>query len=197
MVIPFGVPDAVAMPSAPGIDETLDAMEWSFAAFGEDTTLVGVLRDMHLSPDQPLRDTMMALVRGGMDASGVDVSGLTDPQLIDDWHFYAFPNIVINTFSFGYWLFRLRPHRSDPGLTHFDMWYFHRIPDGADFPPDDPDQFIEPGTSCGAVMDQDFDNVPYQQDGMHNPTFAGLRLSSLEARIAHMHDVLDRYLEAR
>jgi nitrite reductase/ring-hydroxylating ferredoxin subunit len=197
MVIPFGVPDAVSMPSAPDVDDALDAMEWSFAAFGEDTSLVGLLRDMHLTPEQALREVMIPLVKGGMEATNVDVSGLTDDQLIDDWHFYAFPNVVINSFSFGYWLFRIRPHRSDPTLSHFDMWYFHRVPDGVDLPPDDPDAFIEPGESCGAVMDQDFDNVPIQQDGMASPVFAGMRLSSLEARIAHMHAVLDRYLDAR
>jgi hypothetical protein len=43
-------------------------------------------------------------------------------------------------------------------------------------------------------MDQDLRNVPMQQAGMRSPAAPGIRLSSLEARVAHMHDVIDRYL---
>jgi len=36
--------------------------------------------------------------------------------------------------------------------------------------------------------------VPVQQAGLRSGAARGMRLSSLEARIAHMHDVIDRYL---
>jgi nitrite reductase/ring-hydroxylating ferredoxin subunit len=193
MIVPFGVPDSVALTTPPALDEMLDAMEWSFAAFGEDTALVDALRQMPPGPDQQLRDVMVPLLRGAMAQSNIDVDALSDSQLIDDWHFFIFPNIVINCFSFGYWLFRIRPR--DVDSVSFDMWYFHRVPDEMPLPDPDPNQFIPEGESCGPVMDQDFRNLPVQQAGMHNPTYPGVLLSSLESRIAHMHDVLDRYLD--
>ena len=61
-------------------------------------------------------------------------------------------------------------------------------------PPPDPHQVIPEGESCGAVMDQDLGNLPRQQTGFRSPAAPGHRLSSLEARIVHMHDVIDRYL---
>src|SRR5437762_3340733 len=79
----------------------MDAMEWSFAAFGEDTALVDFLRMCHLEPGQQLRELMVPLMRGGMAQSNIDVSALDDSQLVDDWHFYFFPNVIINNFSSG------------------------------------------------------------------------------------------------
>jgi hypothetical protein len=43
-------------------------------------------------------------------------------------------------------------------------------------------------------MDQDLRNLPLQQAGFLSSAAPGHRLSSLEARIVHMHDVLERYL---
>jgi hypothetical protein len=181
--------------TVPDYQEMMDAMEWSFAAFGEDTALVDFLRKCHLEPGQQLRELMVPLMRGGMAQSNIDVTALDDSQLVDDWHFYFFPNVIINNFSFGYWLFRFLPDVDDPDFSTVDMWYFHRLPDTLQtVPPPEPHVVIPEGESCGAVMDQDLGNVPVQQAGMRSPAAPGARLSSLEARIAHMHDVLDRYL---
>jgi phenylpropionate dioxygenase-like ring-hydroxylating dioxygenase large terminal subunit len=195
MIIPFGMPDVESVPTVPDYQEMMDAMQWSFAAFGEDTALVDFLRMCHLEPGQHLRELMVPLMRGGMAQSNIDVTTLDDSQLVDDWHFHFFPNVVINTFSFGYWLFRFLPDADDPNWSTCDMWYFHRVPDTLEsLPPPEPHVVIPDGESCGAVMDQDLRNVPMQQAGMRSPAAPGMRLSSLEARVAHMHDVIDRYL---
>jgi len=195
MVIPFGMPDTESVPMVPDYQEMMDAMEWSFAAFGEDTALVDFLRMCHLEPGQELRELMIPLMRGGMAQSNIDVEALDDSQLVDDWHFYFFPNVIINNFSFGYWLFRFLPDPDDPNYSTCDMWYFHRVPDTLEtLPPPEPHVVIPEGESCGAVMDQDLGNVPVQQAGLRSGAARGMRLSSLEARIAHMHDVIDRYL---
>jgi hypothetical protein len=195
MIIPFGMPDSESVPTVPDYQEMMDAMAWSFAAFGEDTALVDFLRMCHLEPGQHLRELMVPLMRGGMAQSNIDVTELDDSQLVDDWHFYFFPNVIINNFSFGYWLFRFLPDADDPNYSTCDMWYFHRVPDTLEtLPPPEPHLVIPEGETCGAVMDQDLGNVPVQQAGMRSPAAPGARLSSLEARIAHMHDVLDRYL---
>ena len=196
MLIPFGLPDVESVPTVPDYEEMMDAMEFSFAAFGEDTAMVDFLRRCHLEPGQQLRDLMVPLMRGGMQTSGIDVSELTDSQMVDDYHFHIFPNVLINQFSFGNWMFRILPDPADPNRSRIDMWYFHRVPDDQELPAPVEHRVIPEGESCGAVMDQDLRNLPLQQAGLRSPAAPGHRLSSLEARIVHTHDVLDRYLSA-
>jgi nitrite reductase/ring-hydroxylating ferredoxin subunit len=191
--VPFGMADPF-LSYQPPFEETLEAMEWTFKAFGEDTSLVGVLRQMEPPAGQTLRDMALPLVKAGMAQQGIDVSGLTDAQLTDDWEYFIFPNIEVHCFAFGSWMFRVRPHGTDPEAAYFDMWYLHRVPDNMPLPPPVAHEFVPEGESCGAVMDQDFRNLPIQQLGMHSQGFEGMRISTHETRIAHMHDVLDRYL---
>lgn len=191
--VPFGEPDRL-LEDTPPFDETLDSMEWTLASFGEDTTLVEVLRTMGSGTEQTIRDRVLPLIKGGMAQNGIDVSELTDEQLTDDWEFHVFPNVEIHCFSYGSWILRSRPHGTDPEATVFDMWYLRRVPDGMELPPPVEHEEVAEGASCGAVMDQDFANLPHQQRGMHSAGFQGLRISSYETRISHMHDVLDRYL---
>ena len=198
-VSPFGLPDSLTYGEPPDIDDALDAMEWALAAFGEDTSAVGVLRQMAgqgdgLQSGPGLRATLLELTKAGYEQIGLDVSGLTDSQLVDNWHFHLFPNILINQYSFGHWLFRVRP--IDAEYSAFDMWYFHRVPDGVEVPAPVETEIIPEGGSCGGVMDQDFSNIPQQQLGQKSPAFKGCRLSDIEARCRHMHEIVDRYLDA-
>jgi len=91
---------------------------------------------------------------------------------------------------------RFRPNGTDPDSSICDMWWLHRVPDNEALPPPARNVDVSAGGSCGAVMDQDFANVELLQDGLHSDGFRGLRLSTLEARIAHMHATIDRYLMA-
>lgn len=194
-VSPFGMPDSLTYGEPPDMEDTLDAMEWSLAAFGEDTAAVGVLREMKdLEPGPRLRQTLLNLMTAGYAQAGMDMTGLTDSQLVDNWHLHIFPNTLINQYSFGYWMFRVRPINTEH--TAFDMWYAHRVPDGTHVPPPVELKNIPQGEPCGPVMDQDFSNIPHQQLGQKSPALKGLRLSSIEARCTHMHQVIDRYLNA-
>lgn len=197
MEVPFGIPDAIANPDVPDWGEALDSMEWTLNAFEEDSSMVAALRQVAPPPGTLIRDVMLPSLRPGMTELGMDVSGLSDEQLIDDWNVFVFPNVMMNVFAFGYWLFRVRPHPADPDYCVFDLWYHHRVPDGQELPPPAPNVEIPEGESCGPVMDQDFRNIPHQQAGMHSSVFPGSLLSSYESRIGHLHDVLDRYLETR
>jgi nitrite reductase/ring-hydroxylating ferredoxin subunit len=194
-VIPFGIADEVAAAQiTPNWDEALDAMEWSLDAFGEDTSMVAALRGLNPPEGTSIRDVAIPGIRPAMTGAGFDVSALSDDELIDDRHIVLFPNVVLNIFAFGYWLFRVRPHPDDPDWTTWDLWYFHRVPDAMELPPNAPNVEVPAGESVGAVMDQDLRNIPHQQAGMKTGVFPGFVMSDYEARIAHMHDVIDRYL---
>ncbi len=193
-IIPFGSPDQIAVQYEPDWQSVLDAMEWSYAAFGEDTALVETLRNIERKPGQETRDIVIPLIEESMAANKIDCSGLTREQLVDDWQFFLFPNIAINSHAFGCWMFRARPHGNNPDASILDLWYFHRVPDDQELPPTDPNQIIKEGESAGAIVDQDIANISIQQEGLHSPALPGFRLSRLEGRITHMHEVLDRVL---
>ena len=194
MEVPFGIADSIANPDVPDWDEALDSMEWTLDAFEEDSSMVAQLRGVDPPPGTRIRDVLLPTLRTGMTGIGMDVSGLTDEQLIDDWNVFVFPNVMLNVFAFGYWLFRVQPHPTDPDWCRFDLWYHHRVPDDQELPAPAANVDIPAGESCGPVMDQDFRNIPHQQAGMHSRAFPGPLLSSYESRIGHLHDVIDRYL---
>lgn len=190
----FGVPDRLINVES-DVDTMLDAMEWTFAAFGEDTQLIGALRSMNLPEGTLLREVLIPLIAGGMAELGIDVSELSETELVDDWEYFIFPNVELHVLSFGAWMFRTRPIDDDPESMIFDMWYFHKVPEGMETPPPAEHIHVPNGETCGAVMDQDFRQVEVQQRGFHSAGFKGLRLSSMETRISHMHEVLDRYID--
>jgi phenylpropionate dioxygenase-like ring-hydroxylating dioxygenase large terminal subunit len=190
----FGMPDRLTE-QQPDMVETLDAMEWTFKAFGEDTTLIGALRQMQLPDGQPLREVLLPLIKGGMAQVGIDVTELSESQLVDDWEYFIFPNIEIHCLAFGSWVFRLRPNGTDPESMIFDMWYLHKVPEGMELPPP-AENLVVPPSECGEVMAQDFRNITIQQHGLHSSGLKGLRVSAMETRITHMHDVVERYLNS-
>jgi hypothetical protein len=54
---------------------------------------------------------------------------------------------------------------------------------------------VEAGAvSFGRVLDQDFDNLPQVQRGLHSDGLGHVTLTRQEIRIVHLHRVLDRYL---
>ena len=68
-------------------------------------------------------------------AHGIDLSELNDDQLSDDYHYYIFPNITLNTHHSGVMLFRQRPHATDPNKMYYDLQNYVRIPEGSEPPP--------------------------------------------------------------
>lgn len=129
-----------------------------------------------------------------MTQSGIDSKQLDDDALVELLHYSIFPNLATTQFAFGSWMFRIRPDSDDPNYCTIDMWYFHRVPDEQELPSPAAHRVIPEGESCGAIMDQDLRNLPRQPAGMRSPAAPGLRISSLEARIVHVHEVIDRYL---
>jgi phenylpropionate dioxygenase-like ring-hydroxylating dioxygenase large terminal subunit len=148
--------------------------------------------------DEPIenirRDVQLFKRKHGA-AQGKDYSGLNDDQLTDDYHYLIFPNVTLNTHADDLMLFRQRPHATDPNKMYYDIWTFELIPDGTEWP-DRPkhQRFLHGDKSIGLVLDQDAQNLPGVQAGMHSAGFEGLWLGSQELRIRHFHKVLDDYL---
>ena len=102
--------------------------------------LQGFLRSSGIDPDAftggmgDVRPAMQKAVRAGAEAQGMDVSGLNDDQMSDDYHYYLFPNLTFNITAVSFGFFRQRPHATDPNKMYFDMQSYVRVPEGADAP---------------------------------------------------------------
>ena len=126
---------------------------------------------------------------------GKDYSQLHDQQLTDDFHYLIFPNLTLNVHADDYWLFRQRPHPSDPNRMYFDIWTFKLVAEGEEWPdPPEHTQFKHGEKSIGLVLDQDAANLPGVQRGMNSAGYRGLWLGRQELRIRHFHKVIDDYI---
>ena len=128
-------------------------------------------------------------------SQGKDYSRLNDDQLTDDYHYLIFPNLSLNVHADDFWVFRQRPHPTDPDRMVYDILTYELVPEGSEWPKRAKHQHFKYGEkSIGLVLDQDAANLPGVQAGMHSKGFRGLWLGSQELRIRHFHKVIDDYL---
>jgi phenylpropionate dioxygenase-like ring-hydroxylating dioxygenase large terminal subunit len=126
---------------------------------------------------------------------GKDYSRLSDDQLTDDFHYLIFPNLSLNVHADDLWIFRQRPHATDPDKMFYDILTFDLVPDGTQWPERAPHKQWKHGDkSIGLVLDQDSQNLPCVQAGMHSRGFRGLWAGRQELRIRHFHKVIDDYV---
>ncbi|HVW67399.1 MAG TPA: aromatic ring-hydroxylating dioxygenase subunit alpha [Steroidobacteraceae bacterium] len=126
---------------------------------------------------------------------GKDYSRLNDDQLTDDYHYLIFPNLSLNVHADDFWIFRQRPHPTDPDRMFYDIMTFELVPEGAEWPRRAVHKRWKHGEKgIGLVLDQDAANLPGVQAGMHSKGFRGLWLGKQELRIRHFHKVLDDYI---
>ena len=132
-------------------------------------------------------------------ALGADFSELHDAQLVDDFHYTIFPNVTLNIFGRSCWLFRHRPHATDPERMHFDFFNLVRAPRHAIPRAEHREERLddalrlEPVGGGGELLAQDFYNLPRIQAGMRSSAFEGLHLGDQELRIRHFHRTLEGY----
>lgn len=146
------------------------------------------------SPER-VRGALQRAKRALAEGAGVDLSGLSDEQLTDDFQYSVFPNVAMNVHSEGFVLHRFRPDPSDPERSLWDLAIFERMPSGADRPLRPVHRRHRHGDeSLGQALDQDAYNLPNVQRGMRSRAFRRPLLSSFERGIAHFHEVLDDYI---
>ncbi len=126
---------------------------------------------------------------------GRDYSELNDDQLTDDYHYTIFPNLSLNLHADDFWVFRQRPHATDPNKMYYDIWTYELVPQGKEWPHRAKHQTWKHGDkSIGLVLDQDAANLPNVQAGMHSQGLSRPVAGRQELRIRHFHKVIDDYL---
>ena len=142
-----------------------------------------------------IREDLQRFKREHGAEQGRDYSKLQDEQLTDDYHYMIFPNATLNVHADDYWLFRQRPHATDPNKMFFDIWTFESVADVEEWPErPEHQQFKHGEKSIGLVLDQDAANLPGVQAGMNSAGYRGLWLGNQELRLRHFHRTIDDYI---
>src|SRR6185437_6492063 len=127
------------------------------------------------APIANIRRDVQVGKRAAGPAQGRDYSELNDDQLTDDYHYTILPNLSLNLHADDFWVFRQRPHATDPNKMYYDIWTYELVPQGQEWPQRAKHQCWKHGDkSIGLVLDQDAANLPNVQAGMHSRGFRGL-----------------------
>ena len=152
------------------------------------------------------RQVMANELRGIMSkALDVDLSGVSDSEMIDCYSYNIFPSCFLFPGISLPMVYRFRPNPKDHTKSIFDLLFLRPVPEGGSRPaPAEPVHIgvhqsygevegVEPG--FGAVLDQDTDNVGLQQEGAAASYKRGETLANYEEiRIRHFERAIDKYV---
>ena len=134
-------------------------------------------------------------------AYGLDTTGMSTTELIDQVAYYIFPNTMPwPTLSYPLF-YRMLPDPDDPEWCTWETMLF--VPFKGERPASAPvlklgpdDSFEDFGLGeVGTLFQQDAEQLPAVQRGMHNLVNGQLTLTEyLELRIRHYHQTLGQYL---
>ncbi|PQD97426.1 (2Fe-2S)-binding protein [Mycobacterium sp. EPG1] len=130
---------------------------------------------------------------------GLDVSGLTDSQMVDNQGWVLFPNYFMTVRAGECHVIMSRPHPSgDPNRCIWHVASYMYVPE----------EFRDAVRAEAIVVDtpgshkyfealqQDYEQMPRQQKGLRNDRLDHMSLVKEEVVIAHYHSVVDRYMAA-
>jgi phenylpropionate dioxygenase-like ring-hydroxylating dioxygenase large terminal subunit len=149
-----------------------------------------------------LRDLLIEFTRERAQLGGWDDPAFEGDDWYDQHEFHVFPNLVLGLIPGELFGFRFLPDGLDPDSCTFEMMSL-RFP-GPEYRR--PDRIVVPYSrdpearrkAWGAILHQDFANLESVQRGMHSNSLHNVRLARRqESLIAHLHDVIDLYLERK
>lgn len=138
------------------------------------------------------------------EATGADLSHVSDAELADGWYYNVFPNLMHwGGYGPNMW-YRFRPHEDSHERTLMEVGYLMRHPKDAPKPApapyiqlglDDSWSDVEALGGLGGVLDQDTTNMEEVHQGLEATFKPGVTLAaSQESRIRHFHQTLDGYV---
>ncbi len=145
-----------------------------------------------------IRNILQKATRESLTAKGMDVSGLSDEQMSDNQAWYFFPNFFATIRAGEMTTILPAPHPSgDPGRCIWHVTAYKWLP---------PDQRegqraelveveIPNSYPYFLALQQDYDQMQRQQEGLRNAALKTSRLVREEVNVARFHEVLDRYME--
>ena len=161
--------------------------------------------------DPEERRVIAAVAKGGReglaDLTGDDVSRISDSELKIYWEYFLFPNLVPwfgPLGDSGDLCYRFRPNGHDPDSAIMEVMMLYPFgkkghPGAAKIrwlAPDEPWSSVHELGPTGLILDQDDDNLPRIQRGLHAGGKSGVTFANYqEIRIRHLHQTLDTNLQ--
>jgi len=108
---------------------------------------------------------------------------------------FLFPNyFLLPTFT-SMSAYRVRP--LGPESCHFEIWSLTNFPEGQEpEPPMEPVELPYDSKEFPPIPQQDYSNIPMQQQGLHAEGFEFMRLAKdIEGLISNYNQVIDGYLK--
>lgn len=136
-------------------------------------------------------------IRDQFTQKGYDVSSLTDTQMTDYQYWLLFPNVFIQVCAGDATVIINEPHPSgDHNRCVWHVMFLQWLPENQRVALAEPVKTMGPGEHYAyhSVLQQDFDQMPIQQDGLRNQLFTEMLLTKSEPRVTHFHAALDRWL---
>lgn len=144
-----------------------------------------------------VRGLLQQATRETLTAKGLDVSGLTDDQMSDNQGWFLFPNFFMTIRAGECAVIMAYPDpNGDPNKCVWQVTSYIWLP------PELRAQYRtelvdvkEPGSyPYFLALQQDYDQMPRQQQGLRNSTLKYMSIVQEEASIARFHSVVDRYM---
>lgn len=137
---------------------------------------------------------------------GVDLSSVSDSEVMDAIEYFAFPNFMPWAGYQNCMAYRFRPDGNDPARSIMDVWLLNPLDVDAEKAPHAPEPVVLDGQKgvrdvealgrFRVVLQQDIDNFHLIQKGMMTSAKGTVTLADYqEVRIRHFHQVLDQYLQ--
>ena len=136
-------------------------------------------------------------------ASGYDHDHATDAELLDGLVYNVFPNFAPWGGYMPNIVYRWRPGKT-PDTCLMEVRILARVKKGEPIPRGVPMKLLGPDQKwtaaaelgiLGDVFEQDMENLPFVQDGMHASKTQTIQLGNYqEIRIRQFHDTMDKYL---
>jgi phenylpropionate dioxygenase-like ring-hydroxylating dioxygenase large terminal subunit len=138
------------------------------------------------------------LVRETLTSKGYDVSRLTDTQMTDYQYWLFFPNVFIQVCAGDATVIVTEPHPDgDRNRSVWHVMFLSWLPPEERAAKATPVRVMPQGEHFPYhwVLEQDFEQMAIQQDGLRNRLFGEMLLTRSEPRLAHFHAALDSWVK--
>ncbi len=204
--VPFGVP-------SPHIDASGKGEQWIVDEFikfnGRSADNYDTENPMAVKVPEGMtaREALGAAMRQNYTkATGYDHEDATDAELLDGLVYNVFPNFAPWGGFMPNIIYRWRPGKT-PDTCLMEVRILSRVKKGDPIPRGVPMTLLSPEQKwsdapelgvLGDVFEQDMENLPFVQDGMHASKTGKLQLANYqEIRIRQFHQTMDKYVGAK
>jgi phenylpropionate dioxygenase-like ring-hydroxylating dioxygenase large terminal subunit len=202
-LVPFGIPsphiDASGKPEQWIVDEFIKFNGRSGDNYDTENPMA-----VQVPEGQTARLALGAAMRAAYtEASGYDHDHATDAELLDGLVYNVFPNFAPWGGFMPNIVYRWRPGKT-PDTCLMEVRILARVKKGEPIPRGVPMKLLGPDQKwtaaeelgiLGDVFEQDMENLPFVQDGMHASKTGKIQLGNYqEIRIRQFHNTMDKYL---